>query len=70
MNKQKVCGLKGCDKPIGPGAADVGYETEGVLKNVRVCAEHAWTLMNANPGTYRITPDLRLEAIPGRMFFT
>lgn len=68
MAKEK-CGLKGCEKPLGPGAAAVGYENEGRVSEVRVCSEHAWTIMMAPRGSYRITEDRELKAIPAKRIF-
>lgn len=66
MPKREKCGLKTCNNDLGPGAAAVGYEIEGKRYEVRVCSRHAWDIMVAPRGTWRITPDLRLEAIPAK----
>lgn len=68
--QKERCGLKKCDNALGPGAAEVGYEIDGRDLKVRVCSEHAWMLMTAPPGTFRITPDLELKPIPKKLFFT
>lgn len=57
------CGIKGCSNLLGPGAAVVGYENEGKIIEVRVCPRHAWEIMTAPRGTFRITPDRRLEKL-------
>lgn len=66
---KELCGLKNCKREMGPGSAKVGFDNEGKLEEVRVCPEHAWTLMTSPRGSYRITPDRRLEAIPARRIF-
>lgn len=63
---QKICGLKDCDRPLGPGASDVGFDSEGRTKNVRVCAKHTWDIMSSERGTFFITPDLRLRTRPAK----
>lgn len=64
MAKEK-CGLTGCGELMGPGSAEVGYMTEAdKLGKIRVCPKHAWLLMTSQPGSYRITPNLKLEPIP------
>lgn len=65
MAKEK-CGLKGCGNLMGPGSAEVGFENDGKVDKVRICPKHAWTLMVAPRGSYRITPDRKLEAIPAK----
>ena len=63
MAKER-CGLKKCDNFMGPGSAAVGFETEGRVEEVRVCPQHAWQIMCAPRGTFRITPDRQLKPIP------
>lgn len=60
------CGLKGCIEHLGPGSAAVGYEIDGKVMEVRVCPKHAWTIMTAERGTFRITEDRELKPIPAR----
>lgn len=60
------CGLKACTEHLGPGSAEVGFENEGKLDRVRVCPKHAWEIMIAERGTFRITPDRKLERIPAK----
>ena len=62
--KKDFCGLKGCGKVLGPGAAEVGYDVDGKTEKVRVCSEHAWMIMTAPRGTWRITPNKELKPIP------
>lgn len=62
------CNLKGCSKHL-IGGAKVGVQFDGVTKEILVCDEHAWLLMVAPPGTYEITRDLRLKAIPKKIHF-
>lgn len=66
---KELCGLKGCPKPLGPGAAKVGFDNEGRSDEVKVCSEHAWLIMTAPRGTWRITPDRKLEPIPQTQHF-
>ena len=65
MAKEK-CGLINCGNLMGPGSAEVGFEGEAGLDQVRVCPEHAWKIMVAPRGTYRITPQKKLVAIPAK----
>lgn len=60
------CGLKNCNKPMGPGAAAVGFDNEGKIDEVRVCPDHAWLIMTSPRGTFRIEPDRTLKEIPAR----
>jgi hypothetical protein len=64
--KKQLCGLKGCGKVLGPGAAEVGYEQDGKTKKVRVCSEHAWMIMTAPRGTWRINEKCELVPIPAK----
>lgn len=65
MAKKEPCGLTDCGNTLGPGAAEVGYMTEGgEISKLRVCHQHAWMLMTAPPGSYRVTGKLKLEPIP------
>jgi len=64
LAKPKKCGFKNCNEDIGVGAARVGFDNQGKNDEVIACAGCAWTIMTAPRGTYRITPDRRLEAIP------
>jgi hypothetical protein len=65
---KNVCNLKGCNEPLN-GGAKVGVEFDGVTKEILVCAKHAWLLMVSPPGTYEITRDLQLKAIPKKIHF-
>lgn len=65
MAKEK-CGLKRCFNNLGPGAAAVGFDNEGQLDEVRVCAAHAYQIMCAPRGTFFITPDRELKNIPAQ----
>lgn len=65
MAKER-CGLKGCNELMGPGSAAVGFDNEGKLAEVRVCPKHAWQIMCAPRGTFRITPDRELKLIPAK----
>jgi len=60
------CGIKDCKTFLGPGAAEVGFENNGKTDRVRVCSNHAWQIMVAARGTWRITPDKRLVPIPAQ----
>jgi len=65
------CGLKKCNNLLGPGAAAIGFEINGKVQEVRVCSNHAWTIMAAPRGTFNITEDRELVKIPAKpLFFT
>jgi len=65
MAKER-CGFKNCSNLMGPGSAEVGFDNEGRLDKVRVCPKHAWLIMTAPRGSYRITPDKKLVPIPAQ----
>jgi len=58
------CGLKGCSEDMGPGCSKIGFDNEGRLDEVKVCAKHTWAIMTAPRGTFMIMPDKSLKRIP------
>lgn len=70
MAAKEKCGLKGCGNLLGPGSAAVGYENDGQTSEVRVCPKHAWQIMCAPRGTFRITEDRELKPIPAKRIIT
>lgn len=67
---RKTCELKKCDNMLGPGAAKVGFDDRGTNREIKVCSDHAFTIMSAPRGTFVITPDRELKSIPGRRIIT
>ena len=68
MNR-KACQIKLCSNSL-EGGADVGVMLEAGLKNIKVCARHAYILMTAPRGTYTITEKLELKPIPAKKIIT
>jgi len=63
----EICGLKNCNKQMGPGAAEVGFtDSNNRLQKVRVCPKHAWLLMTAPRGTYVITDEKVIQPIAAK----
>lgn len=65
---KRMCQLKDCLNVLGPGAAEVGYEIDGKLYELKLCAEHTGYIMTAPRGTWVITKDRELKPIPARFF--
>ena len=60
----KYCGLAGCRNALGPGAARVGFERLKKTTEVDVCSYHAGLITAAPKGTWTITDNFELKAIP------
>lgn len=62
---QPICELKTCEKPLGPGSAKVGYDRgDGKIDEVKCCKDCTWLVMTSPRGTWNITPDRELKAVP------
>lgn len=60
----KTCDIKGCEKPLGPGGANIGYTIPGKkLQTLAACASHTQFILSAPRGSYRITEGRTLEPI-------
>lgn len=64
----KRCELKGCRNALGPGAAKIGFEIDGVTYEIKGCEFHTQLVTTAPPGTWQITKDRELKPIPARYF--
>lgn len=63
---KKLCELKDCGTPIGPGSSDVGFDNGGKIEQIRVCPKHSWIILTSPRGSYRIEPDRTFKKIPAR----
>lgn len=65
MPKLEECEIKGCQEPLGPGAAKIGYtKSSGAQTELKACEYHSRIVMMSEPGMWRITDDKELKAIP------
>lgn len=58
------CEFKKCTRPLGPGAAKIGYLIRGKVQSLKACAFHTTFIMSAPRGTYIITEDRDIKPIP------
>ena len=64
--RKKKCGLAGCKTVLGPGSGTVGFDRHGKTTEVDVCSEHLMTIVRAPRGTWHITPNFELKAVPAK----
>lgn len=70
-SKRDICGLKSCQNPLGPGAANVGYiGSDDKTRNIRVCAKCTWKIMTTPRGLLRINDAPDIELIPAKRIIT
>lgn len=61
---QRKCGLKDCHNDLGKGIDITVSFGKDHKVDVKVCDHCGLLLQRSQPGTFRITPTLRMKAIP------
>lgn len=65
----RKCQIKDCNNSADVGA-DLGFELEGRIVEIRICMEHAMMVSSAPRGSYSITGDHQIKPIPAKQIFT
>ena len=68
MAAPKKCEVKDCKEFLGPGAAEIGYEIDGRVYQLKACARHTQLITTAPRGTWQLTKDRELKPMPASFF--
>lgn len=62
------CEVKDCKDELGPGSSTIGYEIEGRAYELKACEFHTYMVTRMPRGSWNITKDRRIMAIPATFF--
>lgn len=66
----QICEIKKCEEILGPGSSKIGYRLKDQVREVKVCPFHTMLIMTSPRGSFIITEEKVLKAIPATRYFT